>query len=148
MIHKLTILMIAFLFSFRMFGQTDKQIAACENKICIDTLTTKFLTGKWYDFSPEFYVEQSNWIIYYINKPTDLIDSTSNNGTFTFYADGTFEKTYKVKENTFKSFSGTWIIPSGTRQLKLTVTQNDKTQIQTWTVLELNKDIFILKFGK
>jgi hypothetical protein len=129
-----------------MFGQPEEQIAKCENKICIDTLTTKFLTRKWYDFSPEFHVEQSNWIIYYINKPTDLIDSTSYNGTITFNTDGIFEKSYKINENTSKSFSGTWIIPSGTRQLKLTITQNDKTQIQTWTVLELNKDVFILKF--
>lgn len=145
--HKLTILIFAFLLSFRMFGQTEDKISTCENKICIDTLKSKFIIGKWYDFTPEFHVEQSNWIIYYINKPTDLTDSTSYNGTITFKTDGTFEKTYMINEKTY-NYNGTWIIPSGTRQLKLSVTKDDKTQTQTWTVLELNKDIFILKFGK
>nr|WP_294860322.1 hypothetical protein [uncultured Fluviicola sp.] len=145
--QKLTILIFAFLLSFRMFGQTEDQISKCENKICIDTLKSNFIIGKWYDFSPEFHVEQANWIIYYIKKPADLTDSTTYNGTITFKTDGTFEKTYVINEKSY-NYSGTWIIPSGTRYLKLSVTTDDKTQTQTWTVLELNKDIFILKFGK
>ena len=145
--HKLTISIFVLLLSFRMFGQTEDEITKCENKICIDTLKSNFIIGKWYDFSPEFQVEQSNWILYYIKNPTDLTDSISYNGTITFKTDSTFEKTYVINEKTY-NYNGTWIIPSGTRQLKLLVTTDAKTQTQTWTVLELNKDIFILKFGK
>lgn len=146
MINKLSIVIIGLLLSFQLVGQNDDQINRCKSKICIDTLNTKHLVGTWYDFSPDFYVEQSNWIIYYLNKPSDLKDSTNHKGTITFKADGTFEKTYKINEQTFKSYAGIWIIVPGTRQLKLTASENGIAQ--TWTVLELNKDIFILKFGK
>jgi len=139
-------ILILLLISLNVFsyGQTNKQTAGTD-KICIDTLNTKLLFGKWYDFSPNFFVEQANYIIYYVKKPTDLSDSTNYKGTFIFNKDGSFEKTFKINDTTFKSIKGTWTIPSGTRHIKLTISDNKYPQ--TWTVLELNRDIFILKYG-
>lgn len=144
--NKLSLFILGLLLSFQLVGQNDNQIKRCENKICIDTLKTKLLISTWYDFSPDFSVEQSNWIIYYLNKPSDLKDGTNHKGTMTFKADGTFERSYKTNENTFLSYTGKWIILPETRQLKLTTSENGISQ--TWTVLELNKDTFIMKFGK
>lgn len=126
------------------YGQTYKQPASTD-KICIDTLNTKILLGKWYDFSPNFFVEQANYIIYYVKNPTDLSDSTNYKGTFVFNKDHSFEKTFKINDTTFNKIKGTWSIKPGTRQIKLTIADNKYPQ--TWTILELNRDIFILKYG-
>jgi hypothetical protein len=144
MMNKSILILILFLFNSYSYGQT-KGIVGNSDKICIDTLKTKLLIGKWYDFSPIFYVEQDSYIVYYVKKSTDLYDSTNYKGTLLFNSNGSFEKTFKVND-TIKSLQGNWTITQGTRQIKLTISEN-KYPPQTWTIIELNRNIFILKRG-
>lgn len=117
----------------------------CADKICIDTLNTNYLVGKWYDFSPNFFVEQPNYVAYYLNKPAHLTDSTNYIGTFEFNKDFTFEQTFKINDTSFKSREGTWNVDPHTRRLILSI--SDSKYKPTLTIIELNRDIFILKHG-
>ncbi len=141
---KSSIIFLFFSVTLFSFGQSNRSEDS-QNKICIDSIHTKLLIGKWYDFSRDFYVEQVNFIKIHYKQPKHLRDSTSFIGYITFNPDGSFEIANKAKDPNYINYTGTWEIIAKTRHLKLLYA--DSTYPQIWTILELNREAFIIKRG-
>lgn len=141
---KTSLIFLFFSVAFFTFGQSNR-VEDNQNKICIDSIHTKLLIGKWYDFSTDFYVEQVNFIKIHYKQPKHIRDSTSFKGYITFNPDGSFEIAIKTKDASDAKYTGTWMIVPKTRHLKLFYANSTYPQI--WTILELNREAFIIKRG-
>lgn len=152
----LLIILISFFLSGFAFGQNhphqDKHKVVTTGKIVIDTINTKLLLGKWYDFTPEFEEEQTNYVAYYVKNQKQLKDSTGYTGSISFKQDGSFKNTVKLNGRIATSIHGQWETVAGTRDIKLVyaIEHEYKGKMETTTrvisVLELNPEVLILKY--
>lgn len=155
----LFVILFSFFLSAVAFGQNthphqgDKHKSSGPGgKIAIDTINSKLLLGKWYDFTPEFEDEQANYVAYYVKSQNQLKDSTGYTGTMLFKADGSFKNTVKLNGRIATSIHGQWEVVSGSRDIKLVyaIEHEYKGKMETTTrvisVLELNPEVLILKY--
>lgn len=146
---KLVILLLLSIFPFyQLFAQAKPKIEGNEKCPCGGIPEIKTLIGKWYDFSPDYYVEQRHNISYFLKNPNDLRDSSVNIGTLIIRPDGTYEQTYKLTDS-IKTKKGSWTITGETCELNFTfkITYENEEILRTWSwrVLEVNETHLIMK---
>jgi hypothetical protein len=141
-----SLLLLFTFFAFSAHAQSSNWLD--EPKICVDVLEKTLIHGKWFDFTPSYFVEQKHYVSYFVSKPHEITDSLSFNGTITFMPNGSFVRTFGADGKAIAPQQGNWILDLQHNRLQLSWQFTFKGEVRMaskdWTILQLSESNLIL----